>query len=375
MTAPKTSTSSRYVAPVSFALLAITIALFGVIMIYDSAGWSRAFSQLIWLGIGVGALLTGALVPYQVWRKIAWPMYVIALILLIAVLLPGVGDHTYGAQRWVRLPAIPVLGAVGFQPSEIAKLSLIIFFAAWFSVSQRKKDRRTLGGFLFFLGMIVGLIMLQPDLGTTLIILSSIGVIYMLAREPMKYFFLLCGMCVLGVVILIAIAPYRLSRLMSYFHFIENPVETRDALGSTYHIRQAVIGIGNGGVFGLGPGGSRQKQGYLPFPETDSIFAVIAEEFGLLGTSLFIMVMFLFLRQGLLLSDRTNDEFARLMVAGVVTWFSVQTLLNMGAMVAIIPFTGVPLLFVSYGGSALVVGFFAVGILTNIGLQSAQRSR
>lgn len=359
-----------FLLPLSFAGLAFAIALFGIVMIFNASSWGRALTQLLWLAIGVISFSVGAFTPYPFWKKFAWPLYVFSVILLIFVLLPGLGDKSYGAQRWIRVPSVPFLGSIGFQPAEVTKLGLILFFSAWYSKSSRRRDGKTLGGFLFFLGIVVGLVMLQPDLGTTLIILCSVGAIYMLAREPMKYFIMLCVGCVVGVILLIAAAPYRMSRLMSYFHFVADPIHTHDALGTTYHIRQAIVGIGSGGVFGLGPGESRQKYGYLPFPETDSIFAVIGEEFGLIGSTFFLFVLLLFLRQGLLIADRARDEYARLVVAGVITWFSVQIILNVGAMLAAIPFTGVPLLFVSYGGSALVVGFFAVGILFNIGMQT-----
>lgn len=369
--------SSKYYAllPISFATLAFLLAIFGIVMIFNASSMSRAMTQLLWLGISVGSFLVGSLTPYHFWKKLAWPMYIFAVILLVIVLLPGVGDKSYGAQRWIRIPSIPILGSIGFQPAEITKLSLVIFFSSWYSKNARRKDSKTLRGFLFFLGIIVGLIMLQPDLGTTMIILCSVGAIYVLAREPMKYFIMLCIGCIIGVIILISIAPYRMARLMSFFHFVADPINTHDALGSTYHIRQAIVGIGSGGVFGVGPGESRQKYGYLPFPETDSIFAVIGEEFGLIGSTFFLFILLLFLRQGLLIADRAQDEFARLLVAGVITWFSVQIILNVGAMLAAIPFTGVPLLFVSYGGSALVIGFFAVGILVNIGMQQKTISR
>lgn len=361
----------RLYLPYSFATLAFLLAMFGVVMIYNASPYvNRAVTQFVWLMVGSFGFLIGATTPYVYWKRLAWPLYFVAVALLILVLLPGLGDNSYGAQRWIRLEGLPVLGAVGFQPSEIAKFSLIVFFSAWFAKKGRRKDSRTLTGFLSFLGLVVFLIMLQPDLGTTLIILCSIGVIYLLAREPMKYFLLLCVCFVIGVIILIIIAPYRMNRLMSFFHFVADPVQTHDALGSTYHIRQAVIGISAGGVLGVGPGESRQKYGYLPFPETDSIFAIIAEEFGLIGTSFFLFIVLLFLRQGLMIADSAKEDFGRLLAAGIIVWFSSQILLNVGAMVAAIPFTGVPLLFISYGGSALVVGMFAVGILVNIGLSA-----
>jgi cell division protein FtsW len=326
---------------------------------------------MLWFSLALVAGFITMRIDYRIWRKLAWPLYIFSVFLLILVLLPGIGDTSYGAQRWIKLPNIPFLGPVGFQPAEIAKISVVIFFSAWFSKSTRKSDHKTLTGFLLFIGLVVGLVMLEPDLGTTLIIISSVIAIYLLAREPLKYVVMMAPLLVIGIIILIVAAPYRLARLQSYFHFWTNPFDTPDQLGATYHIRQAIIGIGSGKVFGLGPGQSRQKYGYLPFAETDSIFAVIGEEFGFLGMTVFLAVIVFFLRQGFLIADRADEDFGRLMAAGFVAWFAVQVFLNVGAMSVLIPFTGVPLLFVSYGGSALVVGFIAIGILVNIALQGA----
>ena len=360
----------RYFLPLSFLFFAIILTLFGILMIYNAASLARAQSQLLWFVFALAAGFVSFCVDYRLWRYMAWPLYVFAVFLLIVVLLPGFGDTLYGAQRWIRLSGVPLFGSIGFQPSEIAKIAVVVFFSWWFSKKNRRRDFYSFLGFLGFLGVIVFLIMLQPDLGTTIIIVLSVIVIYILAREPVQYLYILSPLVFVGFVVLILIAPYRLSRLQSYFYFWTNPFDTPDQLGTTYHIRQAVIGIGSGGLVGIGPGQSLQKYGYLPFAETDSIFAIIGEEFGFLGLTLFLIVIVLFFRQGFLIADRAREDFGRLMAAGFITWFAVQVLLNIGAMTALIPFTGVPLLFISYGGSALVVGFIAVGILMNIAISS-----
>ncbi len=341
-------------------------------MIYDASSWGKAQSQVVWFIIAIICGTFSMSIDYRFWKKLAWPMYIVSIILLILVLIPGVADKTLGAQRWIRLPALPLIGPVGFQPAEIAKVSMVIFFSAWFSKPGRKRDGKTFAGFLLFLGLVILLVMLEPDLGTTLIATSAVVVIYILAREPMKYLYMLLPAMVVGTMILILIAPYRLQRFNSYLHFWTDPFNTPDSLGATYHIRQAIIGIGSGGFFGTGPGQSRQKYGYLPFAETDSIFAIIGEEFGFFGVTLFLFVLFLFMRQGFLIADRADEDFGRLMAAGFITWFGVQIFLNIGAMSVLIPFAGVPLLFVSYGGSALVVGFIAIGILMNIAFSTSR---
>jgi cell division protein FtsW len=362
----------RYFLPLSFAFLAIILTTFGILMIYNASSLGRAQSQMLWFVLALIGGFTTFCFNYNFWRKMAWPMYILAIALLVVVLLPGVGDTSYGAQRWIRLPNVPILGSVGFQPSEVAKIAAVVFFSAWFSKKDRKHDHYAFLGFLGFLGLIVLLIMLQPDLGTTLVLTSSVLVIYVLAREPMKYLYIIFPAVIVGFILMILAAPYRLERLQSYFHFWGDPFDTPDQLGSTYHIRQAIIGIGSGGVVGIGPGQSLQKYGYLPFAETDSIFAVVGEEFGFLGITLFLLVVLLFFRQGFLIADRANEDFGRLMAAGFITWFAVQVFLNIGAMSVLIPFTGVPLLLVSYGGSALVVGFIAIGILMNIALAASK---
>lgn len=338
----------------------VVLSLFGILMVYDSsvAIAIRDFGnqyyylrdQIKWLVAGFAALTLFSFINYHQWYKIALPMLLGTIVLLLAVFLPGIGVSALGAHRWLNF------GFFILQPAELAKLVLVIYLSAWFSRTERGR----LGAFALLVFMIVGLVLLEPDLGTSIILVAIAVLLYFSSGAPVMHFAIILPVLFLGVLGLAIISPYRMARLTTFLHPNEDP------LGSSYHIHQALLGLGSGGWFGVGIGQSRQKYEYLPEANTDSIFAIIGEETGFAG-SVAVILMFVFASwRGFRIAKRAPDGFGRLLALGITAWFCVQTIINLSAMVALMPLTGVPLPFVSYGGSSLIIMLAAVGILLNI---------
>jgi len=350
-----------------FILLASVVALvlFGLLMVYNSSPVTslRDFGDqfyLIRLQVGWAAigLIFGIIVyklPYSFWQKLSPLIILVALGLLVAVFF--FGTESYGAQRWLRY------GGIGLQPAEFAKFAYVIYLAAFLS----KKVR--LAPFLFISGIILAIVLAQRDLGTS-IILSVIGImVYFVSGASLLHFFALVPLVVIGGAVLIFSSAYRKARFLSFLD------PTVDPQGISYHIYQVLLALGSGGWFGVGLGESRQKYGFIPEVHTDSIFAVIGNELGFVGSLVFISVYLLLMYRGFQIAKNAPDKFSHLVAVGVTTWLSIQALINIGGLAALIPFTGVPLPFVSYGGSSLVSALMAVGLLLNISKYSAGTNR
>lgn len=298
--------------------------------------------------IGVVAFIVISKIKYTFWEKLATPLFFGSVGLLVMVLIQHFGVSALGAQRWI------IIGPVNFQPSEVVKFALCLYLA---KVASKEK-----GPLSYFLPLVLiaGLIMLQPDLGTTLVILL-IGFSQILISNVKLVYIIGSGIIgAIGTFLLIIFSPYRRARLMTFF---EN---TSDPLGSSYHIRQVMMALGSGGIFGVGFGASRQKYLFLPEASTDSIFAVIAEELGLIGGLFIISLFAYFVIRGLKISKNAPDRFSSILAGGIAAWIGGQAFLNIGSMVSIVPLTGIPLPFISYGGSSLVTILAACGILLNI---------
>lgn len=341
-------------------LTIIIVGLFGLLAVFNSSVVSafRDFgnpyhyirNQAIYLLFGIGAMLFFARFPYKNWYKFAIPLLCITLVLLIAVFIPGIGIRALGAKRWINL------GFFSLQPTELAKLALVIYLSAWFAY----KEKNRFLPFLSLLGVLVGLVILQPDLGTAIIITSIAMVLYFVSGAPIMHFVLIVPTLVAMVVMLAIAAPYRLARLMTFL----NPMN--DPLGSSYHIRQILIALGSGGMFGVGIGKSRQKYEYLPEANTDSIFAIIGEEVGFVGVMVLLMVLIFIMYRSFKIAESIPDRFGKLLATGISSWFAIQTVINLSAMVSLVPLTGVPLPLISYGGSNLLAIMVGFGILLNI---------
>ena len=298
---------------------------------------------------------------YRKLKKFAFAMLVATIILLVLVFLPVIGQSYGKTNSWVNL------GLVGFQPTEIVKLTFLIYLATWLEKRGEHGLRDVQYGllpFLFALGMVVILVMAQPDFGTLLVIMAISLTVYFLANPPYRYVFGLIIGGFLLMFIALQVAPYRLARLTAFF----NP--DVDPQGISYHITQAKIAVGSGGILGLGIGKSRQKFDYLPEVYGDSIFAVIAEEMGFIFSLALIGLFLTVATRGLKIARAAPDKFGELLAVGITSWFAFQAFINIATMIGLFPLTGIPLPFISYGGTALTVSLVACGILINISKQT-----
>ena len=311
--------------------------------------------QLQWAGLGLLAFLAASFFDYRKLKFLALPLLIFTLVCLLLVLIPGLGASILGTRRWLSI------GPIHFQPAELAKLTFVLYLSSFFAT------KKSLLPFLTILGLIVFLIMLEPDLGTTVVLCATGLAVYFASGAPILTIGLIGLTGIAGGAVLILCSAYRRERLTTFL----NP--TADPLGASYHIRQILIALGSGGLFGVGLGQSRQKYEYLPAVTTDSIFAVIAEELGFIGSVAVLLVFLCLIWRGFRIASRAPDDFGRLLAVGITSWVGFQALVNLGAMVALIPLTGVPLPFISYGGSSLILVLTAMGILINISKQGVAR--
>ncbi len=305
---------------------------------------------------GMIALIATSFIDYRNWKKFAPIFLFITLVLLLAVFIPGISYEFGGARRWIGI------GPLSLQPTEIVKLSFLIYLAAW--IEKREKGLEDFQvsflPFVTIIGVIGFLIMLQPDLGTMSVIIFSAIIVYYVAGAKLSHLGLLAGSGIALLFALIKAAPYRLARFTVFL----NP--ELDPSGIGYQVNQALLAIGSGGLFGKGLTRSAQKYNYLPEVTGDSIFAVMSEELGFLRIIIFIAVFATFAMIGFSISKNANDLFGRILAAGITAWISFQAFVNIAAMLSIMPLTGIPLPFISYGGTALLISLAAVGILINI---------
>lgn len=304
-------------------------------------------------------------IDYSFWRKVAPLLMGVSLILLTLVFIPGLGFNHGGASRWI------VIGGFNFAPTEVYKLAVILYLAAWFEKrgTEMKSFMRSTLPFMIILLISAVLIMAQPDLGTMSVVAFTSGIIFFIAGANISHIIAMGSLGVAGLAGLILTSSYRMSRLMIFL----NPGS--DPSGKGYQINQALLAIGTGGIFGLGFGQSRQKFNYLPEAATDSIFAVTAEELGMVGAIFLLVAYVVFAIQGYRVAEKAPDNFARLVAVGITSWVVVQALINISAMLSLIPLTGVPLPFISYGSSSTWMLMLASGILLNISKHTQGETR
>lgn len=309
---------------------------------------------------GLALLYITSRVDYHHWRTLALPFLMGSIVLLVLVFLPGIGYEYGGARRWIHI------GPLLFQPSEVVKLSLLLYLATWLSVKGAKHVQNFAYGFLPFtvmIGVIAVLVILQPDIGTMGVISAIAFTMYFIGGAAVPHLAIAGAAGIVMILVLIRTAEYRLQRFMTFLQ------PELDPLGIGYHINQALLAIGSGGLLGRGFGHSRQKFAYLPEVTGDSIFAIVAEEMGFLFTIFFIALFVFIAARGLRIARNAPDDFGKFIAVGVVAWIIFQAFINIAAMLSLLPLTGIPLPFVSYGGSAMLVSLAAVGILINISRQ------
>lgn len=345
-------------------LIPVILSIIGLFFVFEASS-VRSFGeygnslhyvklQFIWIVLGVGLMMFVSFFNYHKWYYIAFILMSSTIIFLLMVLIPGVGAQAGGARRWIDL------GVINFQPTELAKLSVVIYLSSWFIHRERKR----FFSFLILLSILMILIVLQPDMGTGLIVFFLAVIIYFLAGIDLHYLLFLVPASFASFFVLVKISPYRFKRILAFF----NP--SLDPLGITYHVNQILISLSNGGLIGQGIGISRQKYLFLPEAHTDSIFAIVCEEFGFIGGALLIGTFMYFVYTIYKVASHAPDRYGRLLASGIFAFFNLQIIINLSGMTTLLPLTGVPLPFISYGGSNLLVSFIFLGILLNIAKQS-----
>jgi len=345
---------------------ALLILAVGVIMVYSASAVLALHDfgdrfyylkrQLVFAGLGVAAMLVTMRIDYRVWRNIAVTLLIVCFALLALVLIPGVGVVRGGARSWLGIASL------GIQPSEFMKLAMVLFAARTLSKEDYRIQsfRRGLLPLLLILGAAFGLIMLQPDLGTGVVLLGATLTVIFSAGARLIHLAGLAALGLAGFAGLILAAPYRLQRITGFLDPWQDP------LGAGYQIIQSLYAIGPGGLVGLGLGASRQKYSYLPEPQTDFIFSIIAEELGFLGGAGLLMLFLMLVWRGMRTAITAPDTFGSLLAAGIVGIIAVQVIINISVVTGLMPVTGITLPLVSAGGSSLTLMLTAIGILLNI---------
>jgi cell division protein FtsW len=358
---PRKLTPDRWLFGVAVVLLSA-----GVVMVYSASAIVAADrfhdpyfflkKQLFWALLGSVAMLAAIRVDYRKLEGLVLPGLIVAGVLLILVLIPPIGQAINGTRRWIRL------GPVSFQPAELAKLVLVVYLAAF--VARRSDEtsdiRRTLLPPLLVAGMFAALVLVQPDLGNCLTLVAlTFGVLYM-AGTPVKHLAWIVAPAVPLLALAIWVAPYRLRRITAFWD------PWSDSRGSGFQIIQSWLAFGNGGLTGQGIGGSRQKLFYLPESHTDFIFAIVGEELGFIGAVALVALFAVLIWRGLRVGLRAPDAFGAHLALGITLLIAIQTLLNLGVVTGLLPTKGLPLPFISFGGSALLVTMLGTGVLLNI---------
>ena len=356
-----------------YALLAIVFALlgYGLIVLYSASAvesfntfgtTSYYISHQILYGVlaGLAAMLIMSRIDYHFWQKFLPVLIFGSLILLLMVKIPGIGFASGGARRWIHL------GPIFFQPAELIKLVIIFYLASWVDKKQESLNNFYYGLLpsLIIVGLFSALILSQPDFGTMLVLVAVSACMLFAAGISWRYFFygIVSGSFLLYLII--KLEPYRVKRLTTFL----NP--SLDPKGISYQINQALLAIGSGGLFGFGYGLSRQKHSYLPEVMNDSIFAVFAEELGFLRVTAAILLFALFAIKGFKIAKQAPDVFGKMVSVGITSWITVQAIINIAAILSLLPLTGIPLPFFSYGSTAMIANLAGIGVLLNISSQS-----
>ncbi len=361
---------ARHEADKFLLALIFIILIFGLISL-SSASAAVAYSkfgdpyyyfkhQLWGLIFGLGVFLFMVRTDYHLWRKYAFGFLVFSIVLLLLVFIPGLSTNYGKARSWIN-----VFG-FSLQPSEFVKLSFLLYLAAW--LETRKEElydvARGIGPFLVILGIITALMVEQPDIGTLSIIAATSFIVYFVGGGSIKHILFILLIGILGFAVMVQLKSYQMDRFRCLF---SPESDTQDVC---YQTNQSLIAVGSGGIFGRGLGASRQKYMYLPEVSGDSIFAVIAEETGLVTGGLLVFCYLFIFYRGYRIAARAPDIFGRILSIGIVSWITLQAFINIGGIINIMPMTGVPLPLVSYGGSSVLATLAALGILVNISTQT-----
>ncbi|MES2023604.1 MAG: putative lipid II flippase FtsW [Patescibacteria group bacterium] len=358
----KTKTIDRFFLIIILILISVGVAMFisaslGILAKNEKIFYSVLTSQLVLgLGFGLVGMYIALKINYKFWQRYSLHIFIASILLTAAVFIPHLGWNHGGATRWIKL------GPVSFQPAEILKFGFIIYFSAWLSWTKNKvKDFKfsilPLG---IMLAVIAAILFKQPDTKSFILIaVTGISMLF-ISGVPIKYILGVFFGAIFVLGSLVFFTPYLQQRVKTFID------PSQDARGSSYQIQQSLIALGSGGVFGRGYGQSIQKFSYLPEPQGDSIFAVLGEEFGFIGGLVTILLYCIFALRGMRIANNSPDLFGRLLVSGIVILITAQSFMNIASITGVFPLTGVPLVFMSHGGTSLMIYLMAIGIILNI---------
>ncbi len=351
---------------ITLFIVAIILVVIGTVMIYSSSsiialekygdGYHYIKKQILFVLLGLGAMIGTSKVPYRYWAKAAYPAVLISIALLTLLIVPGFGTKVGGATRWFRA------GGVSFQVSELVKIALVIFLAHYLTkkIAYVKEFSRVFMVPLVVLLIIFGLVLCQPDFGAAVIMVVVFMLMFYLAGGRIVYLAGLAATAIPVGAVLIMQESYRMQRLLSFLNPWEDPSRTG------FQIIQSFISFGSGGTFGVGLGNSMQKLFYLPEPHTDFILSVIAEEGGFVGVVIVLVLFCILIIRGFMISFNCADLFGMLLASGLTTVIALEAFINMAAVMGLVPTKGLVLPFLSYGGTSLMMCMVTVGILLNI---------
>ncbi len=352
----------KFFLTLTFVLVFLGAAMFvsaslGVLAKNAKIFYSVLLTQLVFgLGLGFLGMYISSKIDYKIWRKFSLYIFIFTILLTASVYIPGFGFSHGGALRWIEL------GPISFQPAEILKFGFIIYFAAWLSWARHKVHDFKYGivPLIVMLGIIAVVLLNQPDTKSFILIsITGLGMLF-ISGVPFKNIIGLGLILALGLGSLIYFKPYLQDRVKTFL----NPAE--DSQGSSYQIQQSLIAIGSGGILGRGYGQSIQKFTYLPEPQGDSIFAVLGEEFGFVGGIIIIFLYMVWALRGLNIANNARDQFGRLLVSGIVILMIAQSFLHIASVIGVFPLTGVPLVFMSHGGTSLMIYLIAIGLILQV---------
>jgi len=360
-------------AVTTLAFCVAALLSLGLVMLYSASmndliprsggahvGARQVISQLMWCGLGIVACITAASLDYRLLKKFAWPIFIVALVLLVLVLVPGIGHRIKGASRWFKF------GGVSFQPSEIAKIALIIVMAWYCDRYQRQMHTLTRGVVIpgGIIALMLGLIFVEPDRGTTILLAAVSGSMLLLAGVQWRFIVPPALLAIAGLAFSLWNDPMRMKRIFSWLYLEEN----KDGVG--YQAYQAMLALGSGGWFGLGLGNGRQKLGFVPEHHTDFILSIIGEELGLIATLGVVIGFVLIVICGVYIATHARDTFGTMLAAGITLLIGLQAFINVGVVTSALPNKGLALPFISYGGSNLLAMLACIGVLFSVARQA-----
>lgn len=350
-------------ALVVLGFISFVSASFGILAKDQAKFYSVILNQIV-LGFGAGglALYFASRIDYRFWRTYSFYWFLGSILLTLLVFVPSLGFEHGGARRWIDIAGI------SFQPVEALKLGFLMYAAGWLSWAKHKVGDFKMGVLppLIMLGIVAGILLQQPDTKNLILLLAASAAMLFVSGAPWKHIFAVGAIALVGFGILVHMKPYLADRVKTFIN------QDHDPRGSSYQLQQSLIAVGSGGITGRGLGQSIQKFSYLPEPQGDSIFAVIGEEFGFAGATLLVLLYAAFCLRGLRIANRAPDLFGRLFTVGIVILLTAQSFLNIASTLGLFPLTGVPLVFVSHGGTSLLFSLAAVGIILNISKHQKQ---